>query len=43
MAQRLQRFIYGSGNTLEPGQAYRAFRGRDAGVAPMLRDRGLMD
>ncbi len=42
VAQRLQRFIYGSGNTLEPGQAYRAFRGRDPQPEPMLRGRGLL-
>jgi peptidyl-dipeptidase Dcp len=42
VAQRLLRFIYGSGNTLEPGQAYRAFRGRDPQPQPMLRQRGLV-
>jgi peptidyl-dipeptidase Dcp len=43
VAQRLRRFIYGSGNSLEPGAAYRAFRGREAAVEPMLRKRGLVD
>lgn len=42
-AQRLHRFIYASGNTLEPGEAYRRFRGQDAAVEPMLRHRGLLD
>ena len=41
LAQRLRRYIYGSGNTLEPTQAYLAFRGRAATVEPMLRQRGL--
>lgn len=40
-ASRLRTYIYSSGNTLEPGQAYRNFRGRDAGIEPLLRGRGL--
>jgi peptidyl-dipeptidase Dcp len=40
-ANRLRTYIYASGNTLEPGQAYRNFRGRDAGIEPLLRGRGL--
>ena len=43
VAQRLHRFIYSSGNSLEPGAAYLAFRGRAATVDAMLRERGLMD
>ena len=43
VAQRLHRFIYSSGNSLEPSQAYRAFRGRAATVTPMLRQRGLVE
>jgi peptidyl-dipeptidase Dcp len=42
VAQRLHRFIYSSGNSLEPREAYRAFRGRDATVEPMLKQRGLL-
>ena len=42
-ALRLYRYIYSSGNTLEPGAAYRAFRGRDPKVEPMLAKRGLID
>lgn len=41
-AQRLLRHIYSAGDSVEPGTAYRAFRGRDAGVAPMLAQRGLL-
>ena len=41
-AERLCRFIYSSGNTIEPGEAYRAFRGHDAGIEPLLRGRGLL-
>ncbi len=41
-ADRLERFIYSSGDTIEPGAAYRSFRGRDAGIEPLLRGRGLL-
>ena len=41
-ADRLHRFIYSSGDTIEPGAAYRSFRGRDAGIEPLLRGRGLL-
>ncbi len=41
-AARLREFIYSSGNTIEPGEAYRAFRGRDPGIEPLLRGRGLL-
>ncbi|AKJ30265.1 M3 family metallopeptidase [Caldimonas brevitalea] len=42
VAGRLQRYIYGAGASIEPGQAYRAFRGRDARVEAMLAKRGLL-
>ena len=42
VAQRARKFIYASGNSLEPSAAYRAFRGRDPTVQPMLRQRGLV-
>ena len=41
-AQRLHKFIYSSGNTLEPTEAYRAFRGRAPTVTPMLKKKGLV-
>jgi peptidyl-dipeptidase Dcp len=43
VAQRLLRCIYASGDSVEPGAAYRAFRGRDPKLEPMLRGRGLID
>ena len=43
VAERLRTFIYGAGNSLEPGAAYRAFRGREPVVEPMLRQRGLVE
>ena len=42
VAARLRRFIYGSGDSLDPAEAYRAFRGREPVVEPMLRQRGLV-
>ncbi len=41
VAERLRRFIYASGNSLEPSAAYRAFRGRGPTALPMLKQRGL--
>ncbi|MCF8168811.1 MAG: peptidase M3, partial [Rhodoferax sp.] len=41
-AARLLRTIYSTGNTLPPADAYRAFRGRDPVVAPLLYKRGLV-
>jgi len=43
VAHRVARFVYSAGNSIEPGAAYRAFRGRDAIVEPMLRERGLLE
>lgn len=41
-AQRLLKHIYSAGNTQDPAAAYRAFRGRDPQVEPMLQKRGLL-
>ena len=42
VAQRLKRYIYSSGNSLEPGAAFASFRGRAPTVQPLLRKRGLL-
>ena len=42
VAQALRRFIYASGNSLEPGAAFASFRGRGPQVEPMLRKKGLL-
>jgi len=42
VAERLRRWIYASGNSIEPGEAFRAFRGRAASIEPMLKQRGLL-
>ena len=42
VASRLHRYVYSSGGTIDPAEAYRAYRGRDPDVEPMLRQRGLL-
>jgi peptidyl-dipeptidase Dcp len=41
-AERLKRYVYSAGNTIEPKDGYAAFRGRAASVEPMLKKRGLV-
>jgi peptidyl-dipeptidase Dcp len=43
VAERLYRYIYSSGGTMKPEEAYRAFRGRDPSVEPLMEKRGLAD
>jgi len=43
VAEALRRYIYASGNSLEPGAAYAAFRGRAPTVQPLLKKRGLIE
>jgi peptidyl-dipeptidase Dcp len=43
IAEQLRRYVYSSGGTLDPASAFRAFRGRDPVVGPMLASRGLID
>ncbi len=42
-AQRLLKFIYSSGGTMQPMKAYAAFRGRAPTVEPMLKKKGLVE
>ena len=42
VAARLQRFIYSAGNSLEPGAAYRAFRGPRTGGRADAEQRRLL-
>jgi peptidyl-dipeptidase Dcp len=41
LADKLLSTVLSVGNTVEPGEAYRQFRGRDAGIDALMRDRGL--
>jgi peptidyl-dipeptidase Dcp len=42
-AKRLYDYVYSAGDSIEPADGYRAFRGRDASVEPMLKKRGLIN
>lgn len=41
-AEKARTFIYSSGNSIEPGAAFRAFRGRDPIIEPMLKKKGMI-
>jgi peptidyl-dipeptidase Dcp len=41
VAQRLYANVFSIGNTIDPTLAYRAFRGRDAGIDALMRKRGF--
>lgn len=42
LAAKFKRYVLSAGNTLDPAEAYRAFRGRDPDVKALLRGRGLV-
>jgi peptidyl-dipeptidase Dcp len=41
VAERLRKYIFSVGNTVDPAKAYRAFRGRDPQVDALMRKRGF--
>ena len=41
VAKRLALHVFSVGNTVDPADGYRAFRGRDAGIAALMRKRGF--
>jgi peptidyl-dipeptidase Dcp len=41
VARRLVEHVFAVGNTVDPAEGYRAFRGRDAGIEALMRDRGF--
>jgi len=41
VARKLIENVFSVGNTIDPAEAYRAFRGRDAGISALMRDRGF--
>jgi peptidyl-dipeptidase Dcp len=41
VARRLRDHVFSIGNTVDPAEAYRAFRGRDPGTAALMRKRGF--
>ncbi|HSJ26131.1 MAG TPA: M3 family metallopeptidase [Longimicrobiales bacterium] len=42
VADRLRAAVLSAGNTRDPAEAYRAFRGRDADTTALMRKRGLV-
>jgi peptidyl-dipeptidase Dcp len=42
IAERLRKHVFSVGNTIEPADGYRAFRGRDARVEALMRHRGFL-
>jgi peptidyl-dipeptidase Dcp len=41
VARRLVKHVFSVGNTVDPAEGYRAFRGKDPGIAPLMRKRGF--
>jgi peptidyl-dipeptidase Dcp len=41
VAARLRKHIFSVGNTIDPADAYRAFRGRDPNIGPLMKKRGF--
>ncbi|WP_245767587.1 M3 family metallopeptidase [Stigmatella erecta] len=41
VAGRLRKNVFSAGNTVDPAEAYRAFRGKDAGIDALMRKRGF--
>ncbi len=41
VAARLVEFLFAARNALDPAEAYRLFRGRDANIDALMRDRGF--
>ncbi|NNE58903.1 MAG: M3 family metallopeptidase [Hellea sp.] len=41
MAQKLRDHLFAPRNAVDPADAYRAFRGRDADISALMRDRGF--
>ncbi len=41
VARRLEEHVFSAGNTVDPADAYRAFRGKEAGIGALMRQRGF--
>ncbi len=41
MAEKLVKYLFAPRNSMEPAEAYRLFRGRDAKIEALMRDRGF--
>ena len=43
MANKLVKYLFAPRNSIDPAEAYRLFRGRDAQIEALMRDRGFMN
>ncbi|HUF65027.1 MAG TPA: M3 family metallopeptidase [Gemmatimonadaceae bacterium] len=43
VAQRLRQYIFSVGNTVDPAEGYREFRGRDPQIEALMRKRGFLE
>jgi peptidyl-dipeptidase Dcp len=43
VAERLRKHIFSVGNTVDPAEAFRAFRGRDARIEALMKKRGFVE
>jgi peptidyl-dipeptidase Dcp len=41
MSEKLVTYLFAPGNSMDPAEAYRLFRGRDAKIEALMRDRGF--
>lgn len=41
VAERLRKFVFSVGNTIDPADAYRSFRGRDPKIDALMKKRGF--
>jgi peptidyl-dipeptidase Dcp len=41
VAKRLLEHVFSAGNTVDPAEGYRAFRGRDPQIAALMKKRGF--
>src|SRR5688572_8138263 len=42
VAERLRKYVFSVGNTADPGEGYRAFRGRDPKIDALMKKRGFI-
>jgi peptidyl-dipeptidase Dcp len=41
VAEKLVKYLFAPRNAIDPAEAYRLFRGRDARIDALMRDRGF--
>ena len=41
VAEKLRKFVFSVGNTVDPAEAYRSFRGRDPKIDALMKKRGF--